>query len=90
MCSFLPSLLNGVGCKMGSDGLVAQPLDPPIALQGIAIPIEPLFFRYRRGVTPRGPKDQQKFEISSEIENFERECNFRASLFLMGKSRRRD
>ena len=28
--------------------LVAQPLDPPpIALQGIAIPIAPMFFRYR-------------------------------------------
>ena len=34
-------------CKF-SEFLVAQPLDPPIALQGIATTIAPLFFRYRR------------------------------------------
>ena len=33
----------------------------------------------KRVFVPRGPKDQKKIEISSEIENFERECNFRAN-----------
>ena len=37
--------------------LVAQPLDPPhVALEGIAIPIAPMFFRYRRASRYTAPK----------------------------------
>ena len=38
------------------DALVAQPLDPPIALEGIATPIAPMFFRYRRVSRDTPPK----------------------------------